>query len=159
MSVLRVNTEETHKEYLGTNSPRLPNTIYCDVFGRIPSLLGNRKLNTSMDKLTTRYCCVAWLPSNRGRMVTWICPPLLYCCVHVGCIATNSGKASVSIGTVRCCKGKAIHNNELVSRWKQNELVYASEWVSLHQWVPGIRRVQCSQWIIEGGSQCLEELQ
>jgi hypothetical protein len=33
---------------------------YCDVFGRMPSLLGNRKLNTSMDALTTRYCRVAW---------------------------------------------------------------------------------------------------
>jgi hypothetical protein len=87
---------------------------YCDVFGRMPSLLGNRKLNTSMDTLTTQYCRVAWLPSNRGRMVIWIRSPLLYCCVHVGCIATNSGKASVSIGTARCYKGKAIHNSELV---------------------------------------------
>jgi hypothetical protein len=58
-----------------------------------------------MDTLATRYCRVAWLPSNRGRLVTWISSSLLYCCVHVGCIATNSGKASVSIGTARCCKG------------------------------------------------------
>jgi hypothetical protein len=42
--------------------------IYCDVFDRGPSLLGNRKLNTYLDTLTTRYCRVAWLPSNRGRM-------------------------------------------------------------------------------------------
>jgi hypothetical protein len=33
------------------------------------SLLGNRKLNTSMDTLTTRYCRVAWLPSNRDRVL------------------------------------------------------------------------------------------
>jgi hypothetical protein len=96
---------------------------YCDVFGRMPSLLGNRKLNTSMDTLTTRYCRVAWLPSNRGRMVRWIRSPLKYCCVHVGCIATNSGKASVSIGTARCCKGKAIHKSESVSLWDRSELI------------------------------------
>jgi hypothetical protein len=47
-------------------------------------------------------------------MVTWIRSPLKYCCVHVGYIGTNSGKASVSIGTARCYKGKAIHNSELV---------------------------------------------
>jgi hypothetical protein len=41
---------------------------YCDVFGRMPSLLGNRKLNTSMDTLTTRYCRVVRLPSNLGRI-------------------------------------------------------------------------------------------
>jgi hypothetical protein len=87
----------------------------------MPSLLGNRKLNTSMDTLTTQYCRVAWLPSNRGRMVTWIRPPLRYCYVHVVCIATNSGKSSVSIGTARCCKGKAIHNSELVSLWKRKK--------------------------------------
>jgi hypothetical protein len=97
--------------------------IYCDMFGRMPSLLGNRKLNTSMDTLTTRYCRVAWLPSNRGQMFTWIRSPLLYRCVHVGCIATNSVKASVSIGTARCCKGKEIHNSELVSLWKRKESV------------------------------------
>jgi hypothetical protein len=34
----------------------------------MPSLLGNRKLNTYMDTLATRYCRVAWLPSNRGRV-------------------------------------------------------------------------------------------
>jgi hypothetical protein len=66
-----------------------------------------------MDTLTTRYCRVAWLPSNRGRMVTWIRSPLRYCCVHVGCIATNSGKTSISIGTAQCFKGKAIHNSAL----------------------------------------------
>jgi hypothetical protein len=96
------------------------------VFGRILSLLGNRKLNTSMDTLTTRYCRVAWLPSNHDRMVTWIRSSLLYYCVHVGCIATNSGKASVSIGTARCFKGKAIHKSELVSLW----LTYGA--VSVH---------------------------
>jgi hypothetical protein len=63
--------------------------IYCDVFGRMPSLLGNRKLNTFMDTLATRYCRVAWLPCNHGRVF--------------------------SIGTARCCKGKAIHNSEIVS--------------------------------------------
>jgi hypothetical protein len=35
------------------------------------------------------------LPSNSGRMVPRIRSPLLYCCVHTGCIANNSGKASV----------------------------------------------------------------
>jgi hypothetical protein len=100
--------------------------IYCDVFGRMPSLLCNRKINTSMDTLTTRYCRVAWLLSNRGWMVTWIRSPILYCCVHVCCIATNSGKASVSIGTARCCKGKAIHNSQLVSLWKRKKLVFGS---------------------------------
>jgi hypothetical protein len=103
----------------------------------MPSLLGNRKLNTSMDTLTTRYIRVAWLPSNRDRMVTWIRSPLLYCCVHVSCIATNSGKASVSIGTALCCKGKAIHNSKLVSLWKRNELVF------------GIKRVSARQWVLE----------
>jgi hypothetical protein len=91
----------------------------------MPSLLGNLKLNTSMDTLTTRYCRFAWLPSNRGRMVTWIRSPLLYCCVHFDCIATNSGKDSVSIGTAQCCKGKAVHNSELVNLWKRKK------WVSL----------------------------
>jgi hypothetical protein len=45
---------------------------YCDVFCRTPSLLGNRKSDTSMDTLAT--------------------PVLLRC------MATNSRKASVSIG-------------------------------------------------------------
>jgi hypothetical protein len=49
---------------------------YCNVFGRMLSLLGNRNLNTSMDTLTTRYCRVAWLPSNRGRMFPLIRSPL-----------------------------------------------------------------------------------
>jgi hypothetical protein len=90
----------------------------------MPSLLGNRKLNTSMDTLTTLYCRVAWLPSNRGQVVTWIRSQLLYCCIHVGCIATNSWKASVSIGTARCGKGKAIHNSELVSLCKRKKSVF-----------------------------------
>jgi hypothetical protein len=102
----------------------------------MPSLLGILKLDTPviarqpkvkhMDTLATRYCRFAWLPSNRSRMVTWIRSPLKYCCVYVGCIAANSRKASVSIGTARCYKGKAIHNSELVSRWKRNELVFGS---------------------------------
>jgi hypothetical protein len=50
-------------------------------------LLGNWKLNTYMDTLTSRYCRVTWLPSNRGRIVTWIRSPLKYCCVYIGCIA------------------------------------------------------------------------
>jgi hypothetical protein len=60
---------------------------HCDVFGRMPSLVGNRKLNTSMDMLTTRYCRVARLPSNRGRMVTWIRSPLGIVALY-GCLAT-----------------------------------------------------------------------
>jgi hypothetical protein len=67
-----------------------------------------------MDTLATRCCRVAWLPSNRGRIVTWIRSPLKYRCVYVDCLATNSGMASVSIGTARCYKGKAIDNSELV---------------------------------------------
>jgi hypothetical protein len=72
------------------------------VFGRMPPLLGNLKLDTPvvarqlkvkhMDTLATKYCCVAWLPSNRGRIFTWIRSPLKYCCVDISCIATNSGK-------------------------------------------------------------------
>jgi hypothetical protein len=62
----------------------------------------------------------------------------------VGCIATNSGKASVSIGTAPCYKGKAIHNNQSVSLWDRSELVYASAWVS-HQLVAGVRRDQSSK--------------
>jgi hypothetical protein len=84
----------------------------------MPSLLGNRKLNTSMDTFTIRYCRVAWL---HGYMDT-LTP--LYCCVHVGCIATNSGKASVSIETARCCKGKAIHNSELVFGSRRSQSVF-----------------------------------
>jgi hypothetical protein len=76
-----------------------------------------------MDTLATRYCRVAWLPNNHSRMVTWIRSPLKYCCVHVGCIATNSGKVNVSIGTARCCKGKAIHNSQSVSLWKRKKSV------------------------------------
>jgi hypothetical protein len=53
-----------------------------------------------MDTLATRYCRVAWLPSNRGRVF--------------------------SIGTARCCKGKAIHNSEAVSLWIQSALVHES---------------------------------
>jgi hypothetical protein len=79
-----------------------------------------------MDTLATRYFRVAWLPSNRSRMVTWIRSPLKYCCVYVGSIATNSGKASVSIGTARCSKGKAIHNSELVSLSKRKKSVFIS---------------------------------
>jgi hypothetical protein len=59
-------------------------------------------------------------------MVIWIRSPLKYCCVNVSCIATNSGKATVSIATARCYKWKAVHNSELVSRWKRNELVFGS---------------------------------
>jgi hypothetical protein len=60
-----------------------------------------------MDTLATRYCRVAWLPSNRGRVF--------------------------SIGTARCSKGKAIHNSELVSLRNQG----ISAWVSLRQLVVG----------------------
>jgi hypothetical protein len=56
------------------------------------SLLGSRKLNAYMDTLASRCCCVAWLPDNRGRIVTWILSPLKCCCVHVSCMATNGGK-------------------------------------------------------------------
>jgi hypothetical protein len=38
-------------------------------------------------------------------------------------MVTNSSKAIVSIGTARCCKGKAIHNRELVSLWKRSQSV------------------------------------
>jgi hypothetical protein len=38
-------------------------------------------------------------------------------------MVTNSSKTSVSIGTARCCKGKAIHNSELVSLWKLKKSV------------------------------------
>jgi hypothetical protein len=31
---------------------------YCDVFGRMPPLLCNRKLNTYMDTLASKYWCV-----------------------------------------------------------------------------------------------------
>jgi hypothetical protein len=92
----------------------------------MPSLLGDRKLNTYMDTLATRYCRVAWLLSNRVRMVTWIRSPLKYCCVYVGCIATNSGKASVSIETARCYKGKAIHNSESVFGSRRSQFVFGS---------------------------------
>jgi hypothetical protein len=34
-------------------------------------------------------------------------------------MVTNGSKDSVSIGTARCCKGKAIHNSESVSLRKQ----------------------------------------
>jgi hypothetical protein len=105
----------------------------------MPSLLGNLKLDTPVvarqPKVKhlhgypckwTRYCRVAWLPNKCGRMVTWILSALKYCCMNVSCIATNSGKASVSIATARCYKGKAIHNAsqsleaERVSLWKRS---------------------------------------
>jgi hypothetical protein len=38
-------------------------------------------------------------------------------------MVTNSSKTSVSIGRARCCKGKAIHNSELVSLWKRKKSV------------------------------------
>jgi hypothetical protein len=56
----------------------------------------------------------------------------------IGFMATNSGKASVSIGTARCCKGKAIHTSELVSLWKRKKSVSLwdrSELISLRQCV------------------------
>jgi hypothetical protein len=101
-----------------------------------------------MDTLATRYCRVVLLPSNRGRMVTWIRSPLKHCCVYVGYIATNSGKASVSIVTARYYKGKAIHNSELVSL--RNQVV--SECSESEEY-------SAQSEIIGGGSQCLEELQ
>jgi hypothetical protein len=39
-------------------------------------------------------------------------------------MVTKSSKTSVSIGTARCCKGKAIHNSELVSLWKRKKSVF-----------------------------------
>jgi hypothetical protein len=49
------------------------------MFGRMPSLLGNLKLDTPVvarqpkvkhlhGYAPLKYCCVAWLPSNRGRV-------------------------------------------------------------------------------------------
>jgi hypothetical protein len=85
-----------------------------------------------MDTLATRYFRITWLPSNRG----WV----------------------FSIGTARCCKGKAIHNSELVSLWKRkksvslwdrSELVYASACGSRRQLVAGTRRVSARQWVLE----------
>jgi hypothetical protein len=79
-------------------------------------------------------------------MVTWIRSPLKYCCVNVSCIATNSGKASVSIGTARCYKGKAIHNSESVFGSGRSQSL-DSELVSLRQCVressPVSLRNQC----------------
>jgi hypothetical protein len=76
-----------------------------------------------MDTLATRYCRIAWLPSNHGRVF--------------------------SIGTAWCCKGKAIHNSELVSlrqlvsRWKQKKSV------SLRN-----QKSQCSKWDISAVQFC-----
>jgi hypothetical protein len=50
-------------------------------------------------------------------------------------VVTNGNKASVSIGTARCCKRKAIHNSESVSLWDRSELV------SLHQCVSELSSV------------------
>jgi hypothetical protein len=57
--------------------------------------IGSENIVTFSTEGSRCYATLLWLPSNRGRMVSWIRPPLLYCCVHVGCIAINSGKASV----------------------------------------------------------------
>jgi hypothetical protein len=119
------------------------NVKYCDVFGRMPSLLCNRKLNTSINTLTTRYCHVAWLPSNRGRVFPLGQPD----------VVRGRQCTTVSLSLRRSVFGVS---QSLGSEWVS---VYASAWVSLHQWVSGIRIVQCSKWIIEGGSQCLEDFQ
>jgi hypothetical protein len=95
---------------------------YCDVFGRMPSLLGNLKLDTPVVARQPKVkhlpgyardsvlspCVVAWQPWSNGYMDTLATK---YCCVYIGCIATSSGKASVSIPTARCYKGKAIRNS------------------------------------------------
>jgi hypothetical protein len=73
-------------------------------------------------------------------------------------MVTNGSKARVSIGTSQRYIKKATESRVSlslslslrrsvfgVSLWIQSESVYASACVSLHQWVSGIRRVQCSQ--------------
>jgi hypothetical protein len=60
----------------------------------------------------------------------------------VGRLASNSRKARFSIGQSKCYIKKATE-----------------KLVSLRQLVSRIRRVRCSQRIIEGGNQCLEEFQ
>jgi hypothetical protein len=119
------------------------------------------------------YATLLSLIRNRGRTVPWIRSPLGIVALHgclatvvewfhgyahhrctvacmvtnsVSCIATNSMKASVSIGTARCCKGKAIHNSQSVSLWIQSESVYPIAWGSRPQFVAGVRNAQPSKW-------------
>jgi hypothetical protein len=66
------------------------NLIYCDVFGRMPPLLCNRKLDTPV---------VAMQPKAKH--------------LH-GYAHATVGRSSVSIGAARYYKGKVIDNSELV---------------------------------------------
>jgi hypothetical protein len=57
------------------------NETYCDVFGRMPSSLGNLKLDAPV---VARQPKVKHLHGYARHSSTF--------CVHVSCIATNSGK-------------------------------------------------------------------
>jgi hypothetical protein len=41
--------------------------LYCDVLGRMPSLLGNRKLNSSMDMLDSPAVAHGYMATKNGR--------------------------------------------------------------------------------------------
>jgi hypothetical protein len=144
---------------------------YSDVFDWRLSLLGNRKLNTPMHTrdsstvgsgtLTTPVLLVTIATNSRKASVGHIatnnrkasvgCLATNSSKASVGCLATNSSKAKFFIGPSKCYIKKATE--------KLGSLRQSASEVSLHQLVSGIRRVQCLQWIIEGGSQCLEEFQ
>jgi hypothetical protein len=139
-------------------SPITPNWlkycyIYCDVFDWRPSLntpMHTRESSTvGSDTLTTPVLLVTIATKSRKVIVGRIATNSRK--ANVGCLATNSRKARFSIGQSKCYIKKATE--KLVSLRQS-----ASE-VSLCQLVSENRRVQRSQWIIEGGSQCLEEFQ
>jgi hypothetical protein len=101
----RAHTRKQNVKKIG----RPKKATYCDVFGRMPPLLCNRKLNTYMDSLASKYCCVAMQPKVKHlhgyarhsstvayMLAAW--QPIV-------------GRSSVSIGTARYYKGKAIGNS------------------------------------------------
>jgi hypothetical protein len=100
------------KELLYLNQGRKINfqtgVKYCDVFGRMPSLLVNLKLDTPVVAKQPKVKHFHGYAHHSVLLVAMV---------------INSSKTSVSIGTARCCKGKAIHDSELVSRWKRKESV------------------------------------
>jgi hypothetical protein len=83
--------------------------VYCDVFGRMPSLLGNLKLDTPV---------VAMQPKVKHFH------GYAHHSVLSRCMVAEQPWSNVSIGTARWCKRKAIHNSESVSFWIQSELVH-----------------------------------
>jgi hypothetical protein len=68
---------------------------YCDVLGRMSSLLSNGKLNTSVDKPHSQTVAQDYMATKNRDF--------------------NNGTDGISIGTAKCCIEKTRHNRDQIS--------------------------------------------